>query len=570
MGHSLTPSFPFDGTPPQDRGAPNRDGVAPALTRVAASLPHLVHVFDVAARRFVYLNRDPEAFLGHTRAQLEAMGGELLERLVHPEDLGRILEHVRRVASADEGDVHELAFRVRRRDGEVRWLRSRDTPMQRDPGGTVTHVLGVAEDRTDVHRLEQALVAANARLTRNAETLERFQQQVEVLSELGELLQSAQSEDELFDIAAGYARRIFPGRSGFFATLSAPRDRLNLGFGWGPDHPDEWLLPEDCWAIRRGRAHSAGPDLEPIYCRHHPPGLRLATACVPLQAQGEVLGVFSVWSHLSVDLEDPSGLVRLARSAADVLELAMTNLRLRVRLEAQAMRDPLTGLFNRRYMEENLRGELLRARRRGSTVAMLVLDLDHFKRLNDARGHDAGDEVLRHVSQALATAVRGADVACRYGGEEFALVLVDCDDEFALRRAEELRVLVQSLRIFYQGEELEPVTVSAGVATSAMDRRWNVRELFRAADLALYAAKRAGRNQVRRFDLTMAPPPRLSEPPASRVQAPEPAGPVSVVTVARGSGRRGATDACTDGTPIGGPGVRAVWDPAEGEAGSAE
>jgi len=168
---------------------------------------------------------------------------------------------------------------------------------------------------------------------------------------------------------------------------------------------------------------------------------------------------------------------------------------LRERLREQAMRDKLTGLYNRHYVEEWFELELRRAQRHGWSIAAIMLDIDHFKRFNDTFGHEAGDLVLRELAGALGRTTRGSDVASRYGGEEFLVLLPECPFDAALRRAERMREEVAKLELRYGGKPLGPVTVSLGVAVFP-DHTKESEELLRCADEALYAAKQAGRNRV--------------------------------------------------------------------------
>jgi diguanylate cyclase (GGDEF)-like protein len=164
-------------------------------------------------------------------------------------------------------------------------------------------------------------------------------------------------------------------------------------------------------------------------------------------------------------------------------------------LHTQAVTDPLTRLVNRRYLAEFLPRELIRTQRTGNSLAVLMIDLDHFKRINDTFGHDAGDLVLTHVARLLMAHIRGSDIACRYGGEEFVLVLPDTTLEGAHRRAEEIRAAVQGLNLRHQGKALDPVTVSIGLALYP-EHAAGPDALIRIADEALYEAKAAGRNRV--------------------------------------------------------------------------
>jgi len=169
--------------------------------------------------------------------------------------------------------------------------------------------------------------------------------------------------------------------------------------------------------------------------------------------------------------------------------------RLREILRNQSIRDPLTGLFNRRYMEETLEREVRRARRGTRPMGVLMLDLDRFKQLNDTSGHEAGDAFLREMGELLQRSLRREDIACRYGGEEFVVVLPDASLEDARRRAEQIREAIKMLRISSQGAIVGPLTASIGVA-GFPDHGLSGETLVRAADTALYRAKREGRDRV--------------------------------------------------------------------------
>jgi diguanylate cyclase (GGDEF)-like protein len=160
-----------------------------------------------------------------------------------------------------------------------------------------------------------------------------------------------------------------------------------------------------------------------------------------------------------------------------------------------SMRDPLTGLFNRRYVDETMGRELPRARRLRQSIGIIVLDIDHFKQLNDSHGHDAGDYVLERVGELLRTATRSGDIPCRFGGEEFGVILPGASLENARNRAEAIRSAFSAMSLDFEGGKIPPVTLSAGVAALAPhDPDWA--RALRLADKALYTAKQAGRNRV--------------------------------------------------------------------------
>jgi len=175
--------------------------------------------------------------------------------------------------------------------------------------------------------------------------------------------------------------------------------------------------------------------------------------------------------------------------------MALANLRLRDVLRDQSIRDSLTGLFNRRYMEATLERELRRAARDNQSLAFLMIDIDHFKMFNDAFGHHAGDVLLRAVGEFLGQGIRGQDVACRFGGEEFVLILTDTPLEIAYRRAEVLREELARLAVQHNGQTLGKITMSVGIAAFP-EHGTSSEELIRKSDTALYKAKEDGRDRT--------------------------------------------------------------------------
>jgi diguanylate cyclase (GGDEF)-like protein len=188
----------------------------------------------------------------------------------------------------------------------------------------------------------------------------------------------------------------------------------------------------------------------------------------------------------------------LATMLADQVALALSNLSLRDVLRQQALRDPLTGLYNRRHLDAALARELERTAEHQTPLSLIIADIDHFKRINDTWGHAAGDAVLQMVAQALSHQVRSTDVVCRMGGEEFVLVLPDTPLEVASRRAERVRALLESTCAL-QDPPVGRVTVSLGVAAAPAHGQTSG-ALLAAADAALYRAKAAGRNRVERAE----------------------------------------------------------------------
>jgi diguanylate cyclase (GGDEF)-like protein len=217
-----------------------------------------------------------------------------------------------------------------------------------------------------------------------------------------------------------------------------------------------------------------------------------------MMAHGDTLGIIYLDTGISKKLSDTTPLnearERAVRTIAEHLSLAVANLNLRETLRIQSIRDPLTGLFNRRYMEESLERELRRALRKEFFLSVLMVDIDHFKTFNDAWGHEAGDAVLRELAALFQKQLRAEDIACRYGGEEFLLVLPEADLEAARKSAERLLNGVRSMQISHYGRIMKDLTLSVGIACYP-EYATTPEGLIHAADVALYRAKENGRNQ---------------------------------------------------------------------------
>jgi diguanylate cyclase (GGDEF)-like protein len=215
--------------------------------------------------------------------------------------------------------------------------------------------------------------------------------------------------------------------------------------------------------------------------------------CVPMIAQGDALGLLCLASEESGQISADQQ--RLATAVAEHIALALANLKLREALEYQSIRDGLTGLYNRRYLEESLEREINRAQRQKFGLGIIMIDIDHFKNYNDTFGHNGGDIVLQQLGNILQKNVRGSDIACRYGGEEFTLILPEISLEFVKERAEQIRVEVQQLKPKHRDQDLGQITLSLGIAMFP-NQGLTGESIMRAADTALYQAKEEGRNRV--------------------------------------------------------------------------
>ncbi|HEX7029940.1 MAG TPA: diguanylate cyclase [Gammaproteobacteria bacterium] len=331
-----------------------------------------------------------------------------------------------------------------------------------------------------------------------ADLVESRSRESAALAELGELLQSSTSIDEAASIFTDLAAKLFPGQPGALYLMGPSRDEVVAVTFWngGEDLSEPEFVPEDCWALRLSRTHEniCG---NAVRCMHLSSADEMSL-CLPLHAFGESLGMLFVANPADGFAEGSIGAEQhreFTDTVAEQLALALANLRLRETLRHQSIRDPLTQLYNRRYLDETFRRELHRAARRRTPLSVLLFDIDLFKQFNDTHGHDGGDALLKSVGNCLRDFFRAEDGAFRAGGEEFVAVLPETALQDALARAEELRREIAQLEVRHGNAILPPITISVGVAAFP-DHGETIEQLLKAADRALYEAKESGRNRV--------------------------------------------------------------------------
>lgn len=347
-------------------------------------------------------------------------------------------------------------------------------------------------------QFEERISEANAKLQSSVLRLEQQAWEsrflIEARDEMGLCTEIKQAEE----CAVRSFGRLLPGTVGRLSLTNNSRQVLESAGSWGVETGDavyEGFAPESCCALRSGRVRWRKPQQSEVHCQHFFGAAPEFYLCLPLQAQGETLGMVTVECPTAEAAAMTEARESAVVSVAEMAAMAMAGLRLRHKLESQSIRDGMTGLFNRSFMEVALDRELQRASRHGKPVAVMMVDVDHFKQLNDSFGHEAGDVVLREVAECLRTGVRVEDIVCRYGGEEFVIILPELGVRSAMERAETLRRRVGELGVRLHGRALREVTISIGVAIYP-EHADSGEELLRHTDRALYAAKHHGRNRV--------------------------------------------------------------------------
>ena len=439
------------------------------------------------------------------------------KNILHPDDVPVALQNWEK--GHRTGEPVDAEYRYRMANGEYRWFLVRAAPI-RDGNGAILKWFGCCVDIDEQvrsrelleHQVKEhtaALLEANTRLETemreralaqqelNAQNehmvqeLTRRSNRATTLAKMAELLQSCADLNDVLSLVAGMAPKIFPELTGAMLLFNSSHDVLEVAASWAECQlPGSVFVPQDCWALRTGHLHSVPAGDRTAVCRHVG-STPHAYFCLPLLSQGEPIGIL----HFQCVRELSESGLMLASAFAEQIGLSISNLRLREALRNESIRDPLTGLFNRRYLEETLQREIRRSVRSEQSLGILMLDLDHFKKFNDTYGHDAGDTVLREAATFLTSSVRAEDVVCRFGGEEFVVILPVADLKATQARGEKIRSKLRELAVQHHGRPLGMITVSVGVA-ALPEHGTSPNSLLDAADAALYRAKREGRDRV--------------------------------------------------------------------------
>lgn len=443
---------------------------------------------------FQFISRKFAEILGYSQDEL--MGSEALNYVCNED---RDMVRTKATEALKSGQCQPYEYRVITKTGEFKWILETVISIQY-MGRRST--LGNFMDITERKLAQEEMRQTNEKLTLLIKKFEKQNHFNSILTEMRDLLQACSTIEEITPIIMSSMKNLFPRTEGALFLMSSSKSDLESVARWGgfsEDIDDNVFAPGACWGLRRGHAHVVNDaDIGPI-CPHLKHKLNTAYICLPLMAKGDVLGLLHLRSEQSISSPDKqqkiSELKDMAVTISEYLSLAIANVKLSERLSKQSVQDPLSGLYNRRYMEESLEHEIQRAIRKHTQIGIVMADIDHFKEFNDMYGHAAGDMAINLIGKLFKQGIRGTDIACRYGGEEFILIFPDCSLEDTFKRAENLREEIKKLQIIFQGQLLGSITVSMGAVTYPV-YGVNMNDLLRTADIALYQAKQAGRDRV--------------------------------------------------------------------------
>ncbi|MBN1376059.1 MAG: diguanylate cyclase, partial [Dehalococcoidia bacterium] len=403
-------------------------------------------------------------------------------------------------AIASRGFVKDMPVLFRRKNGELIDALLTAAAL-RDKSGQVVGFQGTVKDITEMKQTQQALVEANERLQEGLSSAEQRNREITLLGEMAQSIQTSRDMQAAYLGTAEYMGKLFVGDSGYIAEINADDQCVEVKASFGKPQGKTIFPMSECIALQTAKVHESDGSNTASICPHMVP-FHGCFISIPLQTSGGSSWLLHL-QHGNENLIPPETCQQwikshrlLMLSAGQELAVALSNVRLRETLHEQAIRDSLTGLFNRRYMEEILDQQLNSARKTGSAIGFIMADLDNFKKFNDTYGHEAGDLLLQTVANRIRNAIRVEDVACRYGGEEFLIILPNAGIKDTYTRAMQMREDIRNISIRYGEQRLGTVTISMGVSAFP-DNGNEAYMLIRCADIAMYEAKQAGRDCVK-------------------------------------------------------------------------
>ncbi|MGQ0700090.1 MAG: PAS domain S-box protein [Panacagrimonas sp.] len=457
-----------------------------------------------AGGRWLKVNRKLCEITGYESDELLQIDSRTI---TYPDDLAGSLALVQQIVSGAI-DKYSLDKRYLRKDGSVVWIALFVGRIEATADTAVSFV-AVIEDINERKAAEARFKALTASLElqvseRTAQLHEiirggqRRNEELTLIAEMSQLLSAANNLGEAGQVVMLYLPRIFLQADGALYLADATHESFQRKTHWGAAPPGAPVFPSaDCWALRRGEIHHVEGEADALYCPHvSSHSYRHPHLCVPIQTLGAQMGLIELAWGRAADGWAPE--MPLVKMVADKIGLAFGNLRLREELSRQALIDPLTGLNNRRWLENWLRARVARHARSGEGFAVLMIDVDHFKSVNDEYGHEAGDRALREIGRVLASSVREDEAVARFGGEEFTVVLDTDHPSQAMAAGQRIREAVACMRVQFKDGEPLALTVSIGVALFPLDGA-DAQNVIERADAALYEAKHRGRDRVSLF-----------------------------------------------------------------------
>jgi diguanylate cyclase (GGDEF)-like protein/PAS domain S-box-containing protein len=440
---------------------------------------------------FIQVNPNLQKMLGYSEDELCQLS---LAGVTHPDDLSDELVQLGKARKPGEETFYQTEKRYIRKDGRIVWG-NLSASIILDSDGNSIFGLGLVEDITERKTAEQVLRDTRDQLALRINDLEKRANELTILSSLSNMLQLCSQTSEAFGWIAQFCAQLFPTLSGGLFIVDKETNSLEIQTSWGNPAVFEGTLDRhDCWALRRGRIHKVEDLSSDLVCRHVAEPIPPSYLCAPIIIKSQLVGLFYLQSNPNFPHLTEAD-QQLAVAVAEQIGLSLANIKLNLELQELAIHDSLTGLYNRRYMMESLNRELTRASRRGKPVSLIHLDFDCLHDLNTRLGHDAVDEMLGNLGQLIRSSVRSEDIACRFGGDEFLLILSEMDVDTARQRAGELMERIAALNLFDANGNPQPITAAISIACYPQHGKTST-EIMKAIHKTLDKAKIQGGNCV--------------------------------------------------------------------------
>ncbi|MEH1921565.1 diguanylate cyclase [Nostoc sp.] len=425
---------------------------------------------------------DPQEWLGKTDSEF----------LPDPEEGRRVMENDQVVLKTVRPLKLIEQVKIRGNNQPCYWL-SFKFPFS-DYATGANRIGGISIDITETIEAQRSLTDLNRQLAEKTLELEAKKREIISLSDMADMLYSCESENEVYKVVALTCSKLFPNISGSIYIISNSKNYVQMNSFWGGERSSKEIFSlSDCWALRRGKLNLLSPRNSGLMCSHLIQPVSGTHLCVPLFAQGEVVGILHIDALEEISPEDQQIIEIIART----LGIALNNLSIKQRLTHDNLRDGMTQLFNQSYMQSITEQRLAEAERSGQPLSIIFLDIDNFKSYNSRYGHLTANIVLQGLAKLLLKSIRSFDIACRWGGEEFVVVMPNITLETLRKRVEQLRLDVEQMQLKDSDQILEGITASFGIAVS--EPGITVNDFLNRANQAMLEAKRTGKNRVREY-----------------------------------------------------------------------
>ena len=458
-------------------------------------IPEFVYVYDLVEKKNVYSNQFITDKLGYSPKELKEMGNELLKFLIHPEDQEIIFNDHQNYIKLQKEEKTEIEYRIKDKRENWHWVSSRETVFDTMPNGNIRQIIGCATDITERKNSELHLKDLSEQLSSQVQQLEKNTQEMIQLGKISDFLQNCSSVTEALTTLSNLLEPLFDNASGVLSMYNNNSNKLEIKARWGEEEATgSSATVQKCWGAKGSGVYQGDGAHPTLNCSpNHPKTEPIHSMCVLMVAQEKTLGM--LYLNFQKDQQLMDSKKWLAETVTKQISIGLANLQLKEKLERQSYQDPLTGVYNRRYLEKQLKYQVEQAQTKAENLGLIIIDIDFFKHINDTYGHDAGDLVIRTIAECLQKNSSPSKIVCRYGGEEFVLIVPNTSIEELVEIAENLRNLIKNIDISYEDLLIEKITASFGVSCLS-GQTISSEQLFKLADQALYEAKTQGRDRV--------------------------------------------------------------------------